>query len=292
MTKKVILSIGLGLVIGIIGAVCQNGRMAHENSINGYAQAEIEYKEFEDVLDDADVICEAEVLEIDENTNFARYLIEINSVYKGECIPEKIWITNYYYNYGYEHDGVIYAGVTNTGYIEGETYVFVLQHIENVYEEKYLILANTYIPIDSETASYFCEEIEAKDSALDLIVSGNFDERGAGDELSIPYIQSNDRQEILSHSQYIVSVSLLGVVRETEVAEVYECYVNDVIKGNINTTEDNLILIPFFKNTVETGGTYVVALNSDTESSLIYCLSSRDSLFGTYEIESIVEALQ
>lgn len=64
-----------------------------------------------------------------------------------------------------------------------------------------------------------------------------------------------------------------------------------MLKGDVTTTEENQIIIPFFKNTVELGKRYVVNLNSDTEDAIIYSLSSKNSIMNENEKENLEKIL-
>lgn len=76
-------------------------------------------------------------------------------------------------------------------------------------------------------------------------------------------------------------------MRSTDVVDVYICSVIESIKGNITTMPANQIIIPFFKNTVKEGKNYVVCLDSQGEDSIIYTLSSKNSVIEEKQTEKI-----
>lgn len=66
------------------------------------------------------------------------------------------------------------------------------------------------------------------------------------------------------------------LLRSTDVVDVYICDVTELIKGDF--ISNNQIIIPFFKDTVKKGNSYIVCLDSESEDSIIYTLSSKNSV--------------
>lgn len=80
---------------------------------------------------------------------------------------------------------------------------------------------------------------------------------------------------------------LRELLHSTEVVDVYICSVTESIKGDMSTMSDNTVIIPFFRNTVEVGRGYVVCVDSDSKDSIIYTLSSKNSVMDLNKIEKI-----
>lgn len=169
-------------------------------------------------------------------------IVIVNDTKKGNAM-EQIAVRNYLYEYTYVNGETEMSGKTNTNYEAGDEYIFILQHIQNVYEDMYIILSD--------------------------------------------YIESDQVNVIVMESTYIAKVEIQELYRSTEVVDVYACNITELIKGDMTTTIDNQILIPFFKDTVEAGESYIVCLSSDNDDSIIYTLSSPNSVLTVNQLESI-----
>lgn len=154
-------------------------------------------------------------------------------------------------------------GHTKTDYAVGKTYIFVLQHIEIKNIEEY-------------------------------IKRHNFRRaEGSGEKVSIEYIESNNISDIMQESKYIAQVKIGELLYSSDINDVYSCCITREIKGEL-TSENNQIIIPFFKNTIASGREYIVALTSDTDDSIIYTLSSKYGVMeaGIGEIEKIMGGIK
>lgn len=215
-------------------------------------QCRIKYEGFDNELDNADVILIGEVNNITEYPKYDELSVKINKVEKG-IIKEDIQIRNYLYDYSYTYNNKEYSGQTNTKYQTGEKYLFILQHIENVYEDKYVILSDIYIPISTnEKSSILSNPIDDITDPIEYVESYNYKNIiGLGKELSVDYIKSKDTNTIIQESPYIAEIIPKMLYETTETVDVYLCDVVESLKGTINSTEENQIIVPFFKNTVK-----------------------------------------
>ena len=222
----------------------------------------------------------------DEYDQYDEYFVSI-LIQKGDDM-EQIAIRNYLSEYTYMDDEKGETGKTNLNYEIGKSYIFILQHIRNVYEDMYIIMSDAYIPLEnaqnSTVLSKELRDIEDCEAYIDQYHFKNI--QGKGIQLSIDYIESSQEKEIVAHSKYIAKVEVNELYRSTEVVDVYACSVVDILKGKINAAE-NQIIIPFFKDTVEIGEIYLVCLNSDRDDAIIYTLSSKNSVFEASKFESI-----
>lgn len=290
--KKVVISFGLLLTSVVLGIAL--GLYHNKNNSSGdidnrvYAQAIMVYDGFDSVLEDADIIVTGTIESINIHDEYDEYIVVINDTKKGNAM-EQIAVRNYLYEYAYMDGETEVTGRTNTNYEVGESYIFILQHIRNVYEDMYMILSDVYIPMDNIQRSTVLSEnlgnIEDCETYIDQYDFKNV--QGKGVELSLDYIESSDEEVILAESKYIAKVEVQELYRSTEVVDVYACKVMELMKGDMTTLADNQIIIPFFKNTVEVGNSYMVCLNSDREDAIIYTLSSKNSVLETNQLESI-----
>ena len=289
MCKKIISIIGISVCL-ILGSIFGADKAQGINKYNDriYTQASMIYNGFNETLETSDVVIVGQVEEIKEYPQYDEYTVQVIDVNKGD-VGKSIIIRNYLYDYSYECNGEEYTGKTKTGYSEGEQYVFVLQHIWNVYEEKYVILSDTYIPLENiKNSTVLSQNISNGLNPLEYIANYSFKSSGKGSELSIDYIESDDIKEIIDYSDYVSEVEVLELYLENDVSDVYLCRVKNNLKGSINTSDDGTVIIPFFKNSVETGKVYTVCLMSDSKDSLIYTLSSKNSIMECSDTDSIM----
>lgn len=287
------LHIRLSLIITSIVLIIALGIYHNINKNSGnidkrlYAQAIRLFEGFDNILEDADVIATGTVNNIVIHDEYDEYFVTILNTKKGDDM-EQITVRNYLCEYTYMDDNKGRIGKSNLNYEIGKSYIFILQHIRNVYEDMYIIMSDAYIPLEnvqkSTVLSKELRDIEDCEAYIDQYHFKNI--QGKGIQLSIDYIESSQEKEIVAHSKYIAKVEVNELYRSTEVVDVYACSVVDILKGKINAAE-NQIIIPFFKDTVEIGEIYLVCLNSDRDDAIIYTLSSKNSVFEASKFESI-----
>lgn len=288
MKKKLFILILLfvSVISGIASGLLYNKQYSIDNSDNRiYAQAQRIYIDFDSLLEIADEIVTATVDNIVQHSDYDEYIVTITSSKKSN-LAGQLSIRNYLCEYTFTHQETTYTGRTNTSYVVGKSYTFILQHVSNVYEDVYMILSDAYIPTDdiqsTSIMSVNLEEITDYQTYIDQYQFVASD--GLGRELSIDYIESNDFDVIIKLTPVIAIIQVQEYHRSTEIVDVYSCQVVDTLKGSINTSENNRIIIPFFKDTVTSGEQYIVCLYSNSDDAIIYTLSSKDSL---YEIEQL-----
>lgn len=287
---KKIIYIGMMIVsslAGIMFGLLHNTQNDVGDANRIYAQTIIAYEGFDSVLEDADVIVEGKIESIIVYPSYDEYLVTVSETEKGET-TEQIVIRNYLYEYSYKYGKQEINGKTNTNYKVGESYIFVLQHIRNVYEDIYMIFANVYIPLDNvQESTVLTQKI---DDSLGYIKQYEFhNEVGRGQELCSNYIESSDTGTIFEGSEYVVHAQIGDLYRSTENVDIYSCKVLGVLKGELRVFADDQIIVPFFKETVEVGGDYVICLNSDRSDAVIYTLSSKNSVWKPSELENLLE---
>lgn len=252
----------------------------YEDTPRNYMQKSMEYKGFDSILEDSDVILSGKIKGITEHDDYDEYNVAISKTEKGD-VQGDIQIRNYLSSYSYTYNGKEYAGKTNLGYQEGEEYLFILQHIWNVYEDRYIIMADAYLPISTEEERAVLSR--AVDGVLDPVSYAEEypykNKEGKGAELSVDYFESNDLDVIVEKSPYIVEIKVNELFQTTDIVDIYTCDVVESIKGDINVMEKKQIIIPFFKDTVMPEENYIVHLNSDSKDSYIYFLSSHNSVY-------------
>lgn len=272
--KKSAFFLAFCCLLGIFSALLY--RQMNTVSNRTYTQALMTYDGVDQVLNNADVVLTGKVVEIEYCDTYDKYAIEVEHTYKGEEL-DSVVAFNYLYSYSYELQGIEKCGVTHTDYQVGENYLFVLQHISNVYSDKYVILSDVFVHTsDVATASILCETWE---DPMAYVNDFKYDDCGKGDELSIDYIQTDNDEEIIAGSPCIVVVSLENLQFSGENVDVFTCKVLRTIKGNVNATPDNQIVIPFFIDTMAVGDVCIACISSANADSYIYTLTSKNSVF-------------
>ena len=105
---------------------------------------------------------------------------------------------------------------------------------------------------------------------------------------AINQIESIDEKLIIDESDVIIKVKIGDLYSSTDLVDVFACGVLQTIKGEVNTTSENEILVPFFKDTVMQGEEYVVCLHAESNDTLVYTLSSKNSVYSSEMAEDIL----
>lgn len=290
--KKILLSFLLLSASFLLGIGLGMNEKNVEKTKNAICYS-VEYMEFDDLLENADVILSGTVKEIVKGDAYDEYYVEVCSVEKG-IVDSQIVIRNIPCSYVYEYNGEECCANSNMNYQENRDYLFILQHIESVYENAYYILGDVYIPLENtKESTYLSRAIEKADNVVSYIEDYTYETmENIGNNLTIPYTKSNEMIDIVTESMYIVLVKPDILYHSTDIIDVYLCDVLGNIKGNPTTTENKQIIVSFFKDTVNIEHEYIVCLNTDTSDSLIYALSSINSVMEPVQEGMIKELLR
>ncbi len=289
MNKKrisVILSVACIAFGVIVGAIFGRKSINNLDDERIYSSAVVSYYEFDEILDMADNVIAGVVTEITSHDQYDSYTVTVISSSKGN-LEGTVEVKNYLYEYMYEYQNSAYSGITCTDYEVGGEYLFILEHIDSVYGEEFAIISDAYIPLEGDEECYLLSKSIDIDDVSGYVDSYEYKENSASSGLANEYVDSTDLQEIISESQYILKVEIGDFLRETENCDIYYCSVLENLQGNPCTTENNQIIVPFFKDTVVQGESYIILLNADTEDAIIYTLSSKSSVRELSETENI-----
>ena len=289
MFKVVTLYLFVAIMGLLVGNISKRQPNVNEN-FQDYAYAVVRSDGVDDVLEAADLIVEATIRDIASEKQYVTYDTEVNKVLKGEYDDEYLKISSRLSFYSFEYQNETYSGVTNTEYQEGKKYIFVLQHIDNIYDEKYLLLSDMYIPVSEvEKATILSMPLKVDTNIVSYIEDfTRINVNSKGKDLCIPYTDAMDLEEIVPYSEYIIEIEVKEKILTNENRDVYTCKVKNWIKGNGNMTEENEIYVVFFQNTVTTNQEYILLLNSDTDTSMLYTLSSKNSIHSTDKKQTIL----
>lgn len=282
--RRYILGITLSLLAGAICSYIHNSS-SDSGDERVYTQCEMESQYIDDTLDSADVILRGTIQNITEKQEYDEYVVKPTSVIKGEN-AKAITIQNNLYQYSYQRDEKSYTGTTHTEYKKGEEYLFVLQHIYNVYGDRYVIMADAFIPLNDKKEISIVSEYDnnIKDVAAYIENYTYKKKGGAGDKLSIDYTKSDKLSDITASSEYIAIVTPDEKYQSTEMVDLYLCTVKSKMKGEIAFDQ---ILIPFFPDTVKEGEDIIVLLDQTDSESNMFTLSSKKSVYPVEQKELI-----
>jgi len=207
-----------------------------------------------------------------DNLDVLRFTIV--DVMKGQLENETIFVIAPDYDY----DGTI----IELRYFPGETYTLFLERNTSLYysSDRYVCLS---VSEKDKTDEEKTRDILRRyaDGSLTLGIEIP-DEYGSG------FTMSDDIADILRVSSDIHEIEVLSVFVESTHAPttVYNCRINRTMLGSPESSE---ILIVFFNDSVEINGEYIVLLVQVDEGSLIYNLSSKNSVYTLQEAAKIPE---
>ncbi len=281
----------------------------HESSIsykkNGtliIAEEQAEFIDFDKAIAESYLIAEASLNDIERKNNEMVYKFKINNIIKGNECDKDITVIDNISNVlvNAPNEQITYRSGAYD-YKIGNDYILVLEkHISVYYDNDiYIVVSDIFMPVEDDTIKpqmYYREykineqdTINKKDFLLyvdNLKLRKNdydFDSMIYGTE----YVKSSDIKDIVKNSQHIVKIKVNDMYVEGNTnRDTYYCEIIEEYKGEIKAFEQNenisdkkIIRIPFFKGTVSTGKEYIVMLNEINETSLIYVLSSKNSLY-------------
>lgn len=278
-------------------------------------QAEAEYLSFENVIVQCTDIIEATYVGRTENTAFSELEFTVNQVLKGGTTEDTIFVTEQMMYIELEGQDLTYLSGNYT-YEVGQTYLLLLERNISIYydHDRYMLLGDVYIPLSETAESLMYGEM------LDLHSDSGAAFHSANDVLSYvetylasmpvlyqedfveyygtEYVESQNPADIIACSGYVFDVEVgellvEGVYAETE---TYYCTIRNILKGTLTSEElDARIYVVFFESdNVSPGDTYILMLNRADTASLVYTLSSENSVVAVedgMEINTVEELL-
>lgn len=162
------------------------------------------------------------------------------------------------------------------------TYMLFLEKNSSVYYEhdKYVQLGELYVSSSDSKWDQYHAQIQ---TALT-----KFSDKAPLD-YGVEYTISTDIKDVLQTSKNIFVVRIEGVYAKSTVTPttVYSCSVIETLKNTPDNNGD--ILITLFNDTVDIGGEYIVLLADATETTPVYTLSSKNSVYSLKEGKVIPE---
>lgn len=164
---------------------------------------------------------------------------------------------------------------------QGEHYLLFLQKNRSVYytQDKFSRLNNYVFDASDENWE---QEIENTERVIEQVPDS------APPHYGVPFTLSEDLDDILDVSENIFVVEIVSVFAESTVdpTTVYQGLVRQVVRNQPgHPTRQGDILITLFDHTVDIGQEYLLLLAEADESTPLYTLSSRNSVYTLEEAE-------
>lgn len=307
MKRTIIMMILLLIVISIMGC-SEDGKASSQQQDNSFIESEHDekviqsegievYLSLEEAIDKSYCVVKAKLNSINEGKIHREYDFTLEETIIGSMNEAQFIVVEPYTDYTVENTPIIYS-TDKTEYEAGREYILVLSILSSVYYERdlYMIRGDIFIELDSagniaEYRRYHEKEESPYKTAKEFSnharsVTDDSKERLAG---GFPFTRSSEIPDIVDASQYIVKAVVKGIHIEAPHInrDTYLCTVTETLRGST----DDEILIVLFKDTVSIGKGYLFLLNKDNEYSLIYALSSVNSVVDLEKDKSVVEEI-
>ena len=252
---------------------------------------------FDEAIDQSYCVVTAKLTNINDKKTYREYDFLLIDTIIGDMSDAHFFVDEGYADYFVENSDTTYS-TYDTEYEVGKEYILVLYKIASVYNERdqYMIAGDIFIELDnkgniSEYQRYHQPEkitfrnIEEFSSYVNTVTDNSKERLTYG----MPFTRSSEIPEIVDASQYIVKavVSEIEFVHPDSNRDTYICKVTETLRGS---TQDEINIV-LFKDTVSIGKEYLFMLNKDTEDSLIYALSSVNSVVDLEKEKTIVEEI-
>lgn len=268
-----------------------------KNQYNFSEAIKINYT-LEEIIDLSNCVLEVKLNKISEETQIRKYYFDVIKVIRGEKVPNPICVQEPYQDTIVIDSNISYSTQTSH-YEEGSRYIVILSKFSSVYEDddRYNFFGDMLIKLDQNdnVVSFQKNYQDIKNSPykqkkdFEKFVSKS--EKQKPKSNGIPFTKSTQPKDIVEASKYIVKTNIFSIENDESDSNrtIYRCKVTEVLKGKINNG-DTEVLIAAFKNTVKVGEDYLFMLNAATDTSIIYALSSKNSvvsLTDTKKVEQI-----
>ena len=233
------------LVIFFTVTGCASGKMGNstieEKDVLIANQALVNFTGIDDLIKNSDLIMLARVESckyMNLQNDYYEYKVEPIKVYKGKESTDTV--REYLYSYSSETN-IEKNGFTGKKFEVDKEYIFILQHMYNVFNDEYTVLGDAVISVDDSEALIYNEEYDICEIEKKINYLRTEYPTGAGDSLSIPYTSADDKTEIMEFAKYIADVKVLYYDDTTDYADLYYCEVISQDKGKMTMTDDSLI---------------------------------------------------
>lgn len=256
-------------------------------------EAEEEYMSLEEAINESYCIVLASLTDIKESDDLREYVFNTEQVLQGDMSENMFYVSEGYGSIEVIGTDISYTTVSPT-FAVGNKYVLVMSKYSSVYldNDEYCNLCNICLQVDGNNdvvqSTMYQVNLNNGFNNLEDVVK-YIDEvtlpSKVAKALGIPFIESDNLTEIAVNSQHIVRVRIgdISIPIKNGNRDTYYCDVIEELKGST----DSRIQAVLFKNTVVKGNEYILLLNKDTETSLIYTLSSRSSVVDIEDADKV-----
>lgn len=263
-----------------------------------------EYFTFEELLKLSTDIIVGEFVKQYKSDFYTVYEFSVITRLLGEGSSEVIHVYEDGFNCYIPEKGISFNSEL-TQYIVGEQYLLITERSVSVYNEhdKYLVLGGLYFPLGSlsdskvygqsvsEHTKAFNTDLNNDSASLEALLDFIKSEiRGNTTKPSgIEYIEQTQMSDVLELSTYVVKIKLESIKIDTTARSTYNCTIINDYKNNLCQKS---ICVVFNKGTVQTGETYIVALEALNDNMVYFVLSSKNSMWSVEEESLIVSVLK
>ncbi len=244
-----------------------------DNSEAGLVQNIYSNASLNKLLEDADDVVDAVVNSVEFTNRYYRLEIEIKSTIRGNAAGK---MTVLYTDTNIREEN----GVKTDKYEVGKEYVFLLQHIKDVYWDRYVMLSSVYIPCDKpELGTVRGNKPEDIDNIVTYVKTYKFEtEKGVGESLSTYYIESDDIKKIVTECDAVFVLEPFYLDTKNETSDIFYCNIIESLNG-ADYRKDTQVLVPFLKDTVEVEKQYIVCIFRETTDATMFTLAARNAVF-------------
>ncbi len=297
----------LTLTVGCKQSTHDQPYTSHQAPSGIHGEAIIDYHTFEEILAYATDFVKAECIEKIESEDDVEYLFQIKNRYWGEDTGETFYlqIPDYSVSSIIVNDGISSYNQPNVAYENGKEYLLILTRWVLVFDgyDQYMVVGgDLHLPVSdlSQSTMYgtsLKDHIELKnyannDKLINYVIE-KLQARPASENVlyyGTLYVKAEDMETVITQSPIVVQVTIGEKIAEgiRQDREAFRCTVVSSIKGAVEIGKS--IDIIFFFDTVEIGQQYIVAVNpSEPDSDEHYIVSSKNSVFGTDELDVITQ---
>ena len=268
-----------------------------------YSETDTEPVTFDEIITYSDVAIRCEYVETLTYDSYSEKRFIVHDVLYGD-VDDEIYLyaehgTVNVGDYSYESDAEIYE--------EGKVYLLVAEQFESVMYDhtRYLISSDLLLCEEDDMYTLYSEPIEIPDGMtmeayiLDLHeqTASPDDSTSTADETEdLEY--SSEIEEMVGESDYIgiVTIQQLEIEGEVHNGNTYQCSIVTMLTGDesaMSKNADETILIVILKDTVETGGEYIIGFDQVDDGSIIYTQATETSVYEASDemIEEITTVL-
>lgn len=213
--------------------------------------------------------------------------------------------------YNEDDDSLTYC-FDEYNFVEGSSYLLVLDHEKSVYldHDRYTMILNTYIPMDTDVGMYMqfepLSERVADDDVAEAITESSAsarstvfdyvmslcDESDPPVDNDPPFTLSTDMNDIIETSECVLKIEVDSINNHSFTQNTDQCVCSVLgVEKSDSDEPSGQIYVKFFGDTVAEGEQYYILANRVGPQSLVFVLSSRNSVIPVDDETAVQELL-